>query len=224
MARVTLEDIQVLQQFMQNACFNYGDFTLSSGRRSRYYYQGKRATFRPKMARIIGDAVLGLLEEVDAEAIGGLEIGANPIADAVGAASLTGRKEIPVFIIRKEQKAHGTRERVAEACGAEPHTEASLDDWNEHLLKPGRRVAIVDDVITTGGSIETAIEVAEGLGCEVVIVVALVERHEGGGEVLRQRGYNFQRLFYTDEEGHLYIDEAFQQRVAGAAPQGVLRR
>ena len=215
MARVTLEDIQVLQYFMQNACFNYGDFTLSSGRRSRYYYQGKRATFRPKMARIIGDAVLDLIEEVDAEAIGGLEIGANPIADAVGAASLTGRKEIPIFIIRKEQKAHGTRERVAEA---------SLDDWNEHLLEPGRRVAIVDDVITTGGSIETAIEVAEGLGCEVVIVVALVERHEGGGEVLRQRGYNFQRLFYTDEEGRLFIDEAFQQRVAGAPPQGVLRR
>ncbi len=224
MARVTLEDIQVLQHFMQNACFNYGDFTLSSGRRSRYYYQGKRATFRPKMVRIIGDAVLDLSEEVDAEAIGGLEIGANPIADAVGAASLTGRKEIPVFIIRKEQKAHGTRERVAEACRAEPHTEASLDDWSEHLLKPGRRVAIVDDVITTGGSIETAIEVAEGLGCEVVIVVALVERHEGGGEVLRQRGYNFQRLFYTDEEGRLFIDEEFQQRVAGAAPQGVLRR
>jgi orotate phosphoribosyltransferase len=129
MARVTLEDVEVLQHFMQNACFNYGDFTLSSGRRSRYYYQGKRATFRPKMAKIIGNVVLDMIEEVDAEAIGGLEIGAIPIADAVGAASLAGKKEIPVFTIRKEQKAHGTRERVVEA---------SPDDWN-HLLKPGHR-------------------------------------------------------------------------------------
>jgi orotate phosphoribosyltransferase len=133
----------------------------------------------------------------------------------VGAASLTGRKEIPAFIIRKEQKAHGTRERVAEA---------SLDDWSEHLLKPGRRVAIVDDVITTGGSIEKAIEVTEALGCLVVIVVALVERHEGGGEILRQKGYNFQRLFYTNEEGQLLLDEAFQRRLAGLTSQGVLRR
>jgi orotate phosphoribosyltransferase len=215
MARVTLEDIEVLHHFMQNACFKYGDFTLSSGRRSRYYYQGKRATFRPKMAKIIGDAVLDLIEEVDAEAVGGLEIGANPIADAVGRSSLTGRKEILIFTVRKEQKAHGTRERVPEA---------SLDDWDEPLLKRGRRVVIVDDVITTGGSIETAIEVVETLGCEVVMVVALVERHERGGDVLRQRGYNFQRLFYTNEEGCLFVDEAFQRRIAGAAPQGVLRR
>ncbi len=215
MARVTLEDIQLLRDFMQERCFKYGDITLSSGRRSHYYYDGKKATHRPKMVQIIGKAVLDLIEKAGAEAIGGLEIGANPIADAVGHASLAGEREIPVFIVRKERKAHGTRDRVAEA---------SPDDGDDHLLRHGRRVAIVDDVITTGGSIETAIEVVEDLGCKVVIVIAIVERHEGGGEALRQRGYNFQRLFYTNGKGRLFIDEGLQQRIAEPAAEGVLRR
>ena len=214
MARVTLEDIQVLRDFMQNACFNYGHFTLSSGRRSQYYYDGKRATLRPRAARVIGEVVLEMIEEAGAEAIGGLEIGAVPIAQSVALASLAGEKELPAFIVRKEQKQHGIRDRVAEAFS---------DDSGEHLLRPGRRVAIVDDVITTGGSIETAVEVAESLGCDVVVVIALVERHEGGGEALRHKGYNFQRVFYTDEEGHLFIDEALQQRIARPTPEGVLR-
>jgi len=215
MTRVTLKDIELLRDLMQETCFKYGDFTLSSGRRSCYYYNGKRATLRPNAAQIIGRAVLDMIEGADAEAIGGLEIGSIPIAQSVALVSLEGENEVPAFIVRKEQKKHGIRDRVAEAFP---------DDGGEHLLTPGRRVAIVDDVITTGGSIETAIEVVEELGCNVVIVIALVERHEGGGEGLRRRGYNFQRLFYTDEKGSLFIDAGLLQRVARPAPEGVLRR
>lgn len=214
MTRVTLKDIERLRDLMQETCFKYGEFVLSSGRRSRYYYNGKRATLQPGAAHIIGRVVLDMIEGADAEAIGGLEIGSIPIAQSVALASLGGENEVPAFIVRKEQKKHGIRDRVAEAFP---------DDGGDHLLASGRRVAIVDDVITTGGSIETAIDVVKELGCNVVIVIALVERHEGGGEALRRRGYNFQRLFYTDEEGRLFIDEGFQQRIAKSTPERVLR-
>lgn len=214
MTRVTPEDVQSLRNLMQETCFEYGDFILSSGRRSQYYYNGKRGTLQPRTAQVIGRVVLDMIEAAGAEAIGGLEIGSIPISQSVALASLGSEKEIPAFIVRKEQKQHGIRDRVAEAFP---------EDGAEHLLRPGRRVAIVDDVITTGGSIDKAIEVVEELGCKVVIIIALVERHEGGGDTLRQRGYNFQRLFYTDEVGSLFVDEGLQQRVAGATPERVLR-
>jgi orotate phosphoribosyltransferase len=214
MTRVTLEDIHLLRRLMQETCFKYGDFILSSGRHSNYYYNGKRATLRPKTAQIIGKIILAMIERAGAEAIGGLEIGSIPISQSVALASAEAGAEIPAFIVRKEQKQHGIRDRIAEA---------SPEDGGEHLLSPGRQVAIVDDVITTGGSIEKAIEVVEELGCKVVIVIAIVERHEGGGDTLRRRGYNFQRLFYTNDAGSLFVDEELQQRVARATPEGVLR-
>jgi len=214
MARVTRRDIYELRDSMRRFCFQYGDFTLASGLRSKYYYNGKRAVLRPGVARLIGRVVFQLVEEAGAEAIGGLEIGSIPIAQSVGAASLEAGREIPAFIVRKEAKQHGAREQVAEAA----------PDQGEHLLTPGRKVAIVDDVITTGGSIEKAIKVVEALGCQVVLVVALVERHEGGGQSLRDRRYNFRRLFYTDEEGHLFIDEALLHGAPEATSEGVLGR
>jgi orotate phosphoribosyltransferase len=213
MTRVTRQDIYELRDSMQRFCFQYGDFTLSSGLKSKYYYNGKRAVLRPGVARLIGRVVFQLVEDAGAEAVGGPEIGSIPIAQSVGAASLEGGREVPAFIVRKEAKQHGTREQVAEAA----------PDQGEHLLTQGRKVAIVDDVITTGGSIEKAIEVVEALGCQVVLVVALVERHEGGGQGLRDRGYNFRRLFYTDEEGHLSIDEALLLGAPETAREGALR-
>jgi orotate phosphoribosyltransferase len=213
MTRVTRQDIHELRDFLHRFCFRYGDFTLSSGVKSKYYYDGKRATLRPGVARLVGRVVLQLVEEAGAEAVGGLEIGAIPIAQSVGEASLQTGREVPAFIVRKEAKQHGTREQVAEAA----------PDEGEHLLSPGRKVAIVDDVITTGGSIDKAIEVVEALGCQVVLVVALVERHEGGGQALRDRGYNFRRLFYADEEGYLFIDEALLHGAPETAREGVLR-
>jgi orotate phosphoribosyltransferase len=158
--------------------------------------------------------VFQLVEEAGAEAIGGLEIGSIPIAQSVGAAGLEAGREVPGFIVRKEAKQHGAREQVAEAA----------PDQGEHLLTTGRKVAIVDDVITTGGSIDKAIEVVEALGCQVVLVVALVERHEGGAQGIRDRGYNFRRLFYTDAEGQLFIDEALLQGAPEAAAERVLGR
>ncbi|MEX2246311.1 MAG: orotate phosphoribosyltransferase [Dehalococcoidia bacterium] len=212
---MTREDIEQLRPLM-HGCFKYdGPYTLSSGRQSKYYYDGKGATQDPPTACLIGNALVDVILASEAEAVGGLEIGAIPIADAVGIAAHVSRGvRLPTFIVRKQPKGHGTQSQVSQA---------NLPD-GDILLKPGRRVAIVDDVITTGGSIQQAIDVVRGLGCVVTMVVALVERHESGGTALRGQGFPVLRLFYTDEEGRLFIDDDVVRTAAESAGSGLLRR
>ncbi len=199
---VTLEEIAQLQKAMHTHCFRYGDFTLSSGLPSKYYYNGKLVTLHPRWAALIGSLLAPLLLESGAEAVGGMAIGAIPIAQAASLAAFHEHElSLPTFIVRQARKDYGAQDEVAQAYA---------DDGRD-LLTAGRRVAIVDDVITTGGSIERSIAAVQALGALVVCVVALVERHERGGAALTQRGYNFRRLFFTDEAGNLYVDAALQQ-------------
>jgi len=208
---VTRQDVEQLQGLMQR-CFKYdGPYTLASGRSSKYYYDGKGATQDPVAAWLIGNALAEIILEAGAEAVGGLEIGSIPISDAVGiAAHVNHHAALPTFIVRKEAKGHGTRSRVSEA---------NLPDGSQ-LLRPGRRVAVVDDVITTGGSVQKAIDVVRELGCVVTIVVALVERHESEGTALRDQGFPVKRLFYTDEAGTLFLDADLAGRVGIPAAAG----
>ena len=85
-------------------------------------------------------------------------------------------------------------------------------------MRPGRKVAVVEDTVTQGGSALKAVEAIQAEGCEVVLVMSVVERHEGGGRLFRERGIPFKRLFYTDEAGKLYVDPEVEQRVAASAP------
>jgi orotate phosphoribosyltransferase len=204
---VTPQDVEKLKGFMQG-CFKYdGPYTLSSGRTAQYYYDGKGATQDPAAAWLIGNALIDVVIESEAEAIGGLEIGAVPIADAIGlAAYLTHGVRVPTFIVRKEAKAYGTRSQVSEANQPD----------GSPLLREGRRVAIVDDVITTGGSIQKAIDVVRSLGCVVTAVATIVERHESEEKALRGQGFPVHRLFYTNEAGELFVDGEFARRAAGS--------
>ena len=212
---MTRQDMEQLQVLMQR-CFKYeGPYELASGRQSNYYYDGKGATQDPIAAWLIGNALVDMILEAGAEAVGGLEIGAVPIADAVGLAAHVNRDVVlPTFIVRKEAKGHGTKLRVSEA---------NLADGSQ-LLRPGRRVAVVDDVITTGGSVQKAIDAVQEMGCVVTIVVALVERHESEGTALRGQGFPVKRLFYTDEEGRLSVDEDFSRRADAPIEAGLLSR
>src|SRR3972149_6249256 len=152
----TPPDIERLRELTQRLCVQHGDFTLSSGGKSKYYYNGKRVTLLPSAAPIIGDAFAALALAAGAEAVGGPAVGAIPIACAAGLASLARGPELPVFIVRMEQKGHGARDLVAEPYAA---------DGGE-LLVEGRRVAIVEDAITTGGSVQKAVDAVEALGCQ----------------------------------------------------------
>ncbi len=198
--------IERLRELMQRHCFSYGDFTLTSGQRSKYYYNGKRVTLRPDGARLVGEALVDVALASGAEAVGGPELGAVPIAMATSLASLSRARGLAVFVVRREQKEHGARERVAEPAG---------DDGGD-VLAPGRKVAIVEDTITTGSSVAKAIEAVEALGCEVALVAVLVERPEGGADALRARGYDVVSLFRTDEEGRLSVNEDYLRRLEAA--------
>lgn len=211
---VTRQDIAQLRDVMQDRCFEYGDFTLSSGVRSKYYYDGKRVTLQPRLAGLIGRILADLVLESGADAVGGMAIGAIPIAQAVSLSILeSAGQEVPVFIVRQTRKEHGTKDQVAEA----------YSDEAIRTLIPGRKVAIVDDVITTGGSIDKAIAVVEQLQCKASLIVTLVERHEGGGQLLKERGYDFRRLFYTNDAGKLFIDDSLLDRYPEVPSARVLR-
>ncbi|HXG41816.1 MAG TPA: orotate phosphoribosyltransferase [Dehalococcoidia bacterium] len=190
MPRASPEELASLARAIEERCIRRGEFRLASGLASRYYYDGKQVTLHPRWAEVIGRLLLAPLLDWGAQAVGGMATGAIPIAVAVSLAGLGEGLELPVFYVREGRKGHGAQDEVA---GAD--------------LVRGLPVAIVEDVVTTGGSALRAAAAVEALGCRVVGVAALVERHEGGGEAIRDRGYPFFRLFYTDQEGQLYPDE-----------------
>ena len=208
---MTRRDIEQLHQLMRSALQHNGPYPLSSGHISKYYYDGKLRTLDPPAAWLIGNILVDPIIDLGADAVGGLAVGAIPIAEVVGIAAHLRGHYLPSFYVLKEPKAHGTGSQVYQA---------QLPN-NEELLRPGRRVVIVDDVITTGKSIAQAIDVVEGLGCIVKGVIALVERHESAGQ-LKGRGYPILRIFYTDADGNLFIDEEFVQTVERAAGPRVL--
>lgn len=204
------DDLDRLRDLMQRHCFQFGDFTLASGRKSKFYYNGKRVTLRPARARLIGEALVDVILATGADAVGGPELGAVPIAMAVGLASLTRSRELPVFVVRKEQKDYGARDLVVEPFA----------DESDALITAGRRVAIVEDTITTGGSVQKALDAVESLGATVALIAVLVERPEGGAGALRSRGYDVVSLFRADEEGHLALSDDYARRLEAASAAG----
>ncbi|MFC2058102.1 orotate phosphoribosyltransferase [Chloroflexota bacterium] len=179
-------DKRLLDLFNQHAVFR-GKFTLSSGLRSSCYFDGRMLTLLPEGVYLIGKKVFHILAEAGAEAVGGMTMGADPIAASVAVVSHLEGRPIPAFIVRGEVKGHGRHKRI------------------EGPLKKGANVAIVDDVLTTGGSVLRAIEAVEGEGCQVVKVVVVLDRNQGGSEELRRRGYDLATLLSADVEGNVRL-------------------
>jgi orotate phosphoribosyltransferase len=182
----TGDDERLLEIFKKRAILK-GDFTLASGRKASYYFDGRMVTLSPEGAFLIGEKVFRILEKCGAEAVGGMTVGADPIATAVALISHQEGTPIPAFIVRAEGKRHGTQKRI------------------EGPLKAGSRVAIVDDVITTGGSVLRSIEAVEAEGCRVVKVVVLLDRQEGGSDEIRRRGYDFLAILEADTSGEVKL-------------------
>jgi orotate phosphoribosyltransferase len=171
------------------------DFVLVSGRRSRYYCDTKKVALSPEGSMLIGEVLFRLLDG-DVEAVGGLQLGATFLATAVALVSAQHGRPIYGYTVRNEQKAHGTRDNVAE----------SFHPDGRRLLVPGRRVAVVDDVVTEGGSILKAITAVQERQCEIVAAIAIVDRDEGGGDKLRVMGLPYYPLFNAVEPGTLSVN------------------
>ena len=182
---------------------------LNSGGTSYYYCDLKGVTLHPRYAKIIGEMMLPAVRASGAEAVGGLAAGCIPIADAVGRAALDAGIVLPTFFGRAEAKDHGDPSKASMRASA-------MDDGSA-LIRPGRRVAIVEDAVTQGGAAMQATKAAQAAGCDVVLVMCIVERHEGGGARFREAGIDFLRLFYTHEDGSLYVDEGVSADYADVA-------
>jgi len=160
-----------------------GEIKLSSGKTSNYYLDCRRITLDPEGAYLVAEIILGMLDEEEIDAIGGLTLGADPICGSLAAASYLSNKLIPAFIVRKELKKHGTMKSI------------------EGNLEAGFRVAIVDDVSTSGGSLLKAIDVVEGFGCRVKRVIVVVDRGEGAREALARHGHRLEAIYSREDLG-----------------------
>ena len=207
----TYDDVLMLKAAIEKHCLSIHEtpVRLNSGGYSNYYLDLKGVALHPRYARIIGALMAPAIIDYGAEAVGGLAAGCIPIADAVAQAALDVGVVLPTFFGRAEAKDHGPSEK------AKLRQAAAEDDGP--LIRPGRRVAIVEDAVTQGGAAMQATEFALGEGCEVVLVMCVVERHEGGGARFRERGLTFKRLFYTHEDGSLHIDDEVAARVGAPA-------
>ncbi|HEU4335172.1 MAG TPA: orotate phosphoribosyltransferase [Candidatus Eisenbacteria bacterium] len=159
----------------------FGDFTLSSGAKSRYYIDVRQTSLHPEGSLLIAKFLVPMLRESGVEAVGGLTLGADPIAGAVALWSQLQGTPIYGFIVRKEAKGHGAGRRI------------------EGPFREGMKVAIVDDVITKGGSALTAFEAAREAGADVRLVACVVDRGEGGPEEFGSRGVPFRSVFHISE-------------------------
>jgi len=149
-----------------------GQFTLASGRQSTLYIDARLTTMSPDGLALIGPLALAALQQSgwQVDAIGGLTLGADPISYAIAYASASSEAPLRAFTVRKEAKAHGTGRLI------------------EGPFREGDRVAVVEDVITTGGSALRAVEAIRAAGGSVSGVLALVDREEGGRAALEDAG------------------------------------
>ncbi len=150
-----------------------GDFVLASGRRSSYYIDARRTTMAGAGLAVIGELGLECLRARGwtPAAVGGLTLGADPVAYAIAAAAHARRVALDAFTVRKVAKSHGTARRI-EGC-----------------FTPGASVVVVEDVITTGGSALEAIAALKNEGAVVLGVLAVVDREEGGRDMIEAAGY-----------------------------------
>src|SRR5216684_6655321 len=153
-----------LLELFKTRALSLGRFTLASGKESSYYINSKKALFNSEAVWLLGDVLWDLTKDLNIQAIGGLEVGAIPMATAAALRYHQEGRPLEGFFVRKQAKEHGSKQRV------------------EGVLEPGMRVAMVDDVFTSGMSVLQAIEEVEKIGAKVVAVICIVDRLEGARE------------------------------------------
>jgi orotate phosphoribosyltransferase len=174
---------EALRQIILEKSYEKRPVVLTSGAKSDWYIDGKQTTLNPKGLALVGEIFFERLQGDGIEAVGGATMGADPIVAAIALLSQLRGEPLPAFVVRKEPKLHGT------------------SAWIEGManLRRGMRVAIVEDVVTTGGSVLHAIQQAQAEGLEVARVLVLVDRQEGGRENLNKAGLKLEVIFTREE-------------------------
>jgi orotate phosphoribosyltransferase len=176
-------DRNALQQLIREKALTFGEFTLASGKKAKFYLDCRQITLDAQGVRLVGEGMLDLLAGDLPDIVGGMAIGADPITAAV--LTLAGVRGHPLrgVMVRKEAKQHGTGKLV------------------EGPFREGESIAIVEDVVTTGGSSLLAIERCQAVGLKVKRVLAIIDRLEGGREAFAAKGYELTTLFTIRDFG-----------------------
>jgi orotate phosphoribosyltransferase len=173
-----------LLQILKERSFQRGTFRLASGGVSDYYIDGRMSAVFSEAAYLIGEVLYERTKDLPIDAIGGMEVGAVPLTTAAVISYHRHGRKMEGFWVRSKLKEHGTQKRL------------------EGRLAPGARVVVVEDVFTKGTSAATAVEAVRELGCEVVAVMALVDRLQGAEELFRGLGVaRFEPIFTIRDFG-----------------------
>jgi orotate phosphoribosyltransferase len=185
-----------LRAIIQDRSLKRGLFTLASGARSRVYLNLKTTMMHPEGARLAAEALIQALAPLEFEYVSGLEMGAVPLLGTVAALSAGTERPIHATFVRKAAKEHGTRVLVE-----------GLDDHGGESVA-GKKVAIIEDVATSGGSILKAVDQVRRAGGIVTDAVVVVDREQGGGAMLAEQGIRLHALFTATDLGVTDADRA----------------
>lgn len=177
-----------LRDLIRELAVVHGRVTLASGKEADYYVDLRRVTLHHRAAPLVGHVLLDLLEEAglgpgEIDAVGGLTLGADPVAGALLHAAASRGQDLDAFVVRKEGKAHGMQRRI------------------EGPDVAGRRVVAVEDTSTTGGSVLTAVEALREAGADVVAVAVIVDRGTGARERIEAEGLDYHYLYGLEDLG-----------------------
>ncbi len=180
-----MSDKQRLKEIILEKSYRQGKFTLSSGLESDFYIDGKQTTLSAEGAYLCGKEIFALIKNnpEPISSVGGMTLGADPLVTAASMVSFLEKQPIPAFIVRKESKGHGTGQYIE-----------GLKNMQE-----GSTVALLEDVVTTGGTLLEVIKRVEDQGFKVGLIVTVVDRQEGGAENLAKAGYPMKAIFTREE-------------------------
>jgi orotate phosphoribosyltransferase len=179
---------RILELCNELEALRYGDFTLTSGEKSNYYFDGRLLTLSPEGSNAVARAILPAIRDSGAEAVGGPAVAAVPMVTEIAMLSAQdGGRQVPAFFVRPQPKEHGMGKLI------------------EGPLPEGASVAIVDDACSTAGSLYLAIRAAKDAGHKVVFVGCILDRNQGGSERLRGDGYELFSILEGDAEGNVVV-------------------
>jgi len=197
MDHATLEE---LRRTLEARCILRGDFTLASGKKSHYYYTGKAGMLAGAAKVQLARALWDLAEGIEFDTLGGPAVGAVPLVEHMAiVSSLERGRDIDTFYVRSEKKDHGTESAVFQG----------LQEDGSEVLVPGARALVVEDALTTGGSIRVALEAVEAAGAVVAGVLLVADRQDPDADWLRN-GYDYRALFTVNSDGGLELPAVAQ--------------
>ena len=172
-----------LAQLLLEKSYREGEFTLSSGVKTDYYFDCRQTALHPEGAWLIGNLFVDMIRDIPAVAVCGMTLGADPLVTATSLVALQQGRSLAGLLVRKEAKGHGAKQYIEGLAN----------------VIPGDRVIMLEDVVTSGASVLTACRRAQEAGLTIAAVCTILDREEGGREAVRAAGFELQSLFTRPE-------------------------